>query len=122
MFARIRRCADLSIRRGCGFALLGIWAATVGMAYEALVAVRGGAVMLSLMTAILVLRAMRAPARNYRRTEVWILLDKRHGLPEHRAQGVIGGVLRDRYLWHAQATALGAFGLWLAVFLLSAFG
>lgn len=120
MIERIRDCADVSIRRGCGFALIGIFSAVVGMAHEAIVAVRGAAVMVSLMAAILILRALRAPVRSYRRTETWILLDKRHDLPEPRAQGVIGSILQDRYLWHAQVTAAAALVLWLAVFALRA--
>ena len=63
---------------------------------------------------------MRAAGINYRRTEVWILLDKKiDGWPPHRLQQLIGGILRDRYLWHAEMTALAAGALWMATFLLA---
>jgi hypothetical protein len=119
---RIRTYADLSIRRGCGFALLGIATFMVGMASDAVLAFRSGAIMVSLMMAILLLKGFRAPRRNYKTTEVWILMDKRHGLPESRAQQVFGSVLRDRYLWHAEIVALAALGLWIIAFGLRAFG
>jgi hypothetical protein len=110
---RVRHLADLSIRRGCGFGLIAIATAMTGMAGDIAMAVKGGAVMTTLMGAVLVIKAMRAPATNYRRTEVWIMLDKRiDGWPPHRLQQLIGGTLRERYLWHAEMTAMVAFALW----------
>jgi hypothetical protein len=108
---RIRTYADLSIRRGCGFAFLGIATFMVGMSSDAVLAFRSGAIM-----------GLRAPARSYKLTEVWILMDKSHDLPEPRAQQVFGSVLRDRYLWHAEIVAFGALGLWIIAFGLRAFG
>jgi hypothetical protein len=65
---------------------------------------------------------MRAPIRNYKHTEVWVLLDKQHGLPEPRAQQVIGNVLRDCYLRHATLVAAAAAILWLLAYGLYLFG
>lgn len=115
---RIRYFADVSIRRGCGFALVGIWTATVGMAFDPTLAVRAAALMLTLMGVILVAKGHRAPVRNYRRTELWVLLDKRCGLPPERAQAVLGGVLKDRYLWHADMTLIFALVLWAVALLM----
>jgi hypothetical protein len=112
---RIRHCADLSIQRGCGFGLIAIATAVAGIAWDAAIALRTGAVLVTLMWAILLLKAYRAPTVPYRYTELWILLDKRHGLPEDRAQSVIGGIRRDRLLWHAEVTAVVTAGLWLVV-------
>lgn len=119
---RIRVHADLSIRRGCGFALLGIATFMIGMSSDAVLAFRSGAIMVSLVLVALLLKGMRAPKRSYKKTEVWILLDKRHGLPEARAQQVFGTILRDRYFWHAEIAALAALGLWIITFSLRAFG
>ena len=110
---RIRRLADLSIRRGCGFGLLAVSTAMVGVAHDAALAAYGGAVMVALMGAVLVLKGFRAPGRLYRKTELWLLLDREHGLPEAKAQAVIGGILRDRYYWHARWAATIALALWL---------
>lgn len=109
---RIRYYADLSIRRGCGFGLLAIATAMVGMGHDILLAAKSGAIMLTVMWSVLVAKGLRAPAKSYRRTEVWILLDKRHDLPEYRAQEVFGYVMRERYLWHAQVVAVVALILW----------
>ena len=115
---RIRQSADISIRRGCGFGLLAVSTAMVGVAHDMALAAYGGAVMLALMGAILGLKGLRAPYRSYRTTELWLLLDRNHGLPEASAQPVIGGILRDRYYWHARWTAALSLGLWLLSLLL----
>jgi hypothetical protein len=111
---RIRQFADISIRRACGFGLLAIGTASMGMVSDMFLATKLAAICASAMAAILLFKALQAPTRNYKRTEVWMLLDKHHDLPESRAQLVFGGILRERYMWHATATATGAGILWLA--------
>jgi|JI10StandDraft_1071094.scaffolds.fasta_scaffold153515_2 hypothetical protein len=110
---RIRQCADISIRRGCGFGLLAVSTAMVGVAHDVALAAYGGSIMVALMAAVLALKGFRAPQRRYHTTELWLLLERRHDLPEGRAQAVIGGILRDRYYWHAQWAAGIAAALWL---------
>lgn len=119
---RIRRCADLSIRRACGFGLLAIATTMVGASAQAVLAFKIGAVSATLMAVILILKALEAPRRSYKRTEVWYMLDRRHGLPESRAQHVFSSVLRERYLWHATAAGMLALALWGITFLLRLFG
>lgn len=116
---RIKYYADLSIRRGCAFGLLGIATAMVGAAHDVVLALRIGATCATLMAAILVLKGLQAPSRSYKRTEVWFMLDRQHGLPEPRAQQVFGNVLRDRYIWHAEVVASVAAMMWLLMFGLS---
>jgi hypothetical protein len=119
---RIRHYADISIRRGCGFGFLAIATAMVGTSSEILLSAKIGATSLTLMSMILVLKAMQAPARSYKRTEVWIMLDHRHDLPEQRAQEVFGSILRERYLWHATVAAMIAAALWVLTFSIRLFG
>jgi hypothetical protein len=119
---RIKSYADLSIRRGCAFALLGIGTFMVGMSSDAVLAFRSGAIMASIVLATLLLKGMRAPKRSYKKTEVWILMDKSHSLPEPRAQQVFGTILRERYFWYAEIAAMTALGLWIVAFGLRAFG
>ncbi|MCK6452038.1 MAG: hypothetical protein L6R19_14470 [Alphaproteobacteria bacterium] len=119
---RIRELADISIRRGCGFGLIAIGTASVGASFDAFVAVKLAAICASAMVAILFIKAMQAPTRPYRHTEVWIMLERRHGLPEQRAQQVFGSILRERYMWHATVTATGAGILWFATIALVLFG
>lgn len=119
---RIRYLADLSIRRACGFGLIAIATAAVGMSSDAVLALKLSAISASAMVAILVVKALQAPSRNYKRTEVWIMLEKRHDLPEARAQQVFGNILRERYMWHATVTATAAGVLWLATLAVVLFG
>jgi hypothetical protein len=116
---RVQDCADQSIRRGCGFGFLAVATAMVGMSSEMALAMKMGAIGTSLMAAILVLKGLNAPRRNFKHTEVWILLDRRHNFPDGRAQAVIGNILRERYLWHATWVASAAVTLWLVSFLLN---
>ena len=109
---QIRHYADLSIRRACGFGFLGIATAMVGVYTDILLAMRLAATGVTLMGTVLLLMGLRAPRRNYRKTEVWIMLDRRHNLPEARAQEVFGNILRERYMWHATLVAIAALALW----------
>lgn len=111
---QIKQLADISIRRGCGFGLIAIATAVVGVSSDAFLAMRLAAICATAMVAILLVKAKQAPSRPYKHTEVWIMLQRRHGFPEARAQQVFGNVLRDRYMWHATVTAMAAGILWLA--------
>lgn len=102
---RIEALAELSIRRGLSFAALGIGMAMLGFSFDPAMALGFGAVASLLVSAALALKALAAPRRPYRRTELWILLDGRHDLPEERAQAQIGGLLQRLYLRYAQAIA-----------------
>jgi hypothetical protein len=111
---QIRHYADISIRRACGFGFLAIATTMVGASSELVLSLKIGATSVTLMSIILVLKAMQAPS--YKRTEVWILLNHRHNLPEKRAQEVFGTILRERYLWHATIAAGLAAVLWVLTF------
>ena len=113
---RLRHAADLTIRRAIGFAYIAIGTTMAGMAFDGYLAVKTGAILSTVVAAVLGLKALRAPRRPYKHTELWIVVDKDHGLPEERAQDVIGHVLRERYLWHAQLIAGVAARLWLVGF------
>ena len=119
---RIKEQADVSIRRGCGFGLITIATAAVGVSSDAFLAMKMAAICATSMVAILYFKAMQATSRNYKRTEVWIMLEKKHNLPEARAQQVFGTILRERYMWHATVTATAAGLLWLVALALKLFG
>lgn len=119
---RIREYADISIRRGCGFGFLAVATAMVGTSSEILLSAKIGAISLTLMSMILLLKALQAPRRSYKRTEVWIMLNQNHDLPEPRAQQVFGSILRDRYMWHATVAASIALLMWIVTFAIRLFG
>jgi hypothetical protein len=119
---RLRYFADVSIRRGCSFGLLAIATAVVGMSSDMKLAAKAAAIGMSLMTAILLLKAHQAPTRSYKRTELWILIDRRHDFPAERTQQVLGNLLRERYLRHAEIAGIGALALWAVSFVLHLWG
>ncbi len=110
---RIRQFAELSVRRACGFAALAIVTLMVGLSADPVTALKAGAVSSTLMGVILFVKSVRSPQSDYRKTELWVLLDRRHDLPEAQAMQVIGGVLHDVYLRHAELTAWAAFLFWV---------
>lgn len=111
---RIRFCADYSIRRAMFFATLGITTVMAGLAYDFPMSLRAGAILTTILVVVLWLKGQGALQRRYRATETWLLLDQHHGLPEARAQAVIGNVLRDRYYWHADLVGVAALILWIS--------
>lgn len=112
----IRRCAELSVRRGCGFALMAIVTAMVGFSGEPWIAVRSGAVFVLIAALILFWRGWTARERNYRRTEVWLMIEDSPALPPERLQAMIGGALAEVYFSHARLAAFVALGMAIIAF------
>lgn len=113
---RIRALAVLSVRRGCGFAALAIVAVMVGLSADPVISAKSGAVLTSFTTAVLFWKALEAPRRNHRNTELWILLGRTPEFPEAELGQRINAVLHEVYLWHAERAAMIALVLWLVVF------
>lgn len=101
----IRRCAEISVRRGCGFAAIAIFSAMVGVASEPEICFRLGAASVALTAVILYWRGRNAPTRNFRRTEVWLMIEDAPALPRDRLQSMIGGALAETYMAHAWIAA-----------------
>ena len=118
----IERLADLSVKRGCAFALLAITTVMTGLAGTPLLALKSGAILLSLMVVILAFRALFARNQSCRRTEVWIMLGRDRRPPEALAQRVISEALRTTYWRYAELCAAGSILLWLLALALWALG
>jgi hypothetical protein len=101
----IRRYAEISVRRGCGFAMIAIVSAMVGASSEPEICFRLGAGSVALMAIVLYWRGRTAPTRNFRRTEVWLMIEDAPALPRERLQSMIGGALAEAYLAHAWIAA-----------------
>lgn len=113
---RIRYFAEVSVQRAVGFALLAIFTVFIGLSNDWLLACRAGAILLSLLSAVLLHCAWRAYMKDYRRREIWILLDQWHGLPEQRAHHTISAIMRETFLRYAERGAWGAAAMWLVTF------
>lgn len=111
--------AEETVRRACGFAAFGIFATMIGLSFDPPVAAQAGAILSSLMVAVLFLKAWEAPNRPYRRTELWTILDERHRPPPGLAQRILMNTLQETYLRYARAVAVLAGGLWVLSLLLS---
>lgn len=118
----IERLADLSVKRGCAFALLGILTVMTGLSGTPLLAVKSGAILLALMVVVLSFRALFARNQSCRRTEVWIMLGQHNRPPEAHAQRVIGEALHATYWRYAELAAAGSLLLWILALALWAFG
>ena len=104
-YGDIRRYAELSVRRGCGFALMAIVTAMVGFSGEPWIAVRSGAVFVLIAAVVLFWKGWTARSRNYRHTELWLMIEDAPALPRERLQSLIGGILAEVYFSHARVAA-----------------
>ena len=107
----IRQYAELSVRRGCGFALMAIVTAMVGFSGEPWIAVRAGAVFVLIAAMILYWRGRQARRRNFRHTEVWLMIEDAPALPRERLQTMIGGALSEVYYRYARLAAYVALAM-----------
>lgn len=110
---RIRHHAWASISRACGFGALAIGTAMIGAAALPALAAKIGAAATALMAAILLLKAVNAPKQPYRTTELWVMLDRDHGLPEAHAQRILMGMLQECYARSAKVAIAVALALWI---------
>jgi hypothetical protein len=78
----IRRLADLSIARGCGFAALAVLCVMASLAGNSASVFRAGGTGTLLTAIALILKARYASVETFKRTEVWIMLDKNERPPE----------------------------------------
>ena len=72
----IRRVAMISFARGCGFGGLAIVTTMLGMSYQPELALRVGGYGWLMVTAVLLLMALRAPNTRHTVTEVWLMLPR----------------------------------------------
>jgi hypothetical protein len=117
-----RGIAFFSVGRACLFGLLAIATVIMGLIGWPTVAVRAGAILTTLGAAVLIYRALRAPGRPYRRTEVWVLLRRESTVPEDRAQILISSVLGETYWRFAVYAAAMALFLWTLTILFTLTG
>lgn len=109
---RVDYLAEISIARGCGFAVLAIIVTMCGMAGDLELCLKVGAGLSMLLGIVLAWRAWHAPRRDPRQTEVYLMLDKGRDLPESYPLPQINETLRRIYVKYAEYS--GAMALLLA--------
>ena len=99
---RIEHLADLTVKRGCGFALLAIATVMLGLSYDLVLCFKSGAILEALHGAVLGILAYKAPGWNHRATELWALLNKGADLPPGYPPEQLLEVLRKTYTRYAE--------------------
>ncbi|HEY8267944.1 MAG TPA: hypothetical protein VIG34_04720 [Xanthobacteraceae bacterium] len=118
----MRKVAFASVARACGFGMLAIICVMVGMSFDPRAVFQAGGILTLMMTFILILKARYALTQNYKKTEMWLYLDKNFRPPEAYAQWAASTVLRDAYFTFAMYTALISIVMWIFAFLVAASG
>jgi hypothetical protein len=114
----LRKAAFISVARGCGFGMLAIICVMVGMSFNPRAVFQAGGILTLLMTFILILKARNALTKDYKKTEMWLILPKDFRPPERYAQWATATVMRDAFLTFAQYTALISIVMWLIALLM----
>jgi hypothetical protein len=109
----MRRIAYETVLRACGFGSLAIFCTMVGMSFTPRFAFQTGGFLTTLMALILIYKAYEARTKDYRRTEMWLYLEKHERPPANFAQWASATVLRETYLTFALWTSMVAIALWV---------
>jgi len=118
----MRRVAYETVLRACGFASLAIFCVMIGMSFMPRLAFQTGGFLTTIMTAVLILKAFEARTKDYRRTEMWLYLEKDERPPAPYAQWASATVLRETYLTFAMWTAVISIAMWALALLIAVFG
>lgn len=118
----MRRIAQETVQRACLFGSLAIFCTMVGMSFQPKLAFQTGGILTLFMAIILIYKAHEALTKDYRRTEMWLYLEKHQRPHESVAQWASGMVLREAYLTFAAWTAGIAIVMWVIALVLSLIG
>lgn len=99
--------------RACSFASLAIFCVMVGFSFEPRLAFQIGGTLTLVMVGVLALKAREARTKDYRRTELWLYLEKDQRPPQSYAQFASSTVLRETYMTFAYWTALISVSMWV---------
>lgn len=119
---QMRRIAYETVLRACGFASLAIFCVMVGMSFHPRLAFQAGGFLTTLMALVLIFKAREALTKDYRKTEMWLYIEKDFRPPEAYAQWASATVLRDTYLTFALWTAAISIAMWVIALTFSALG
>jgi len=118
----MRRVAYEIVLRACGFGSLAIFCVMVGMSFDPVLAFQTGGTLTILMALILMYKSYEARTKDYRKTEMWLYIDKRDRPPSHYAQWASATVLRETYLTFALWTSGIAIVMWVIALIASLAG
>jgi hypothetical protein len=115
----MRRIAFETVQRACLFGSLTIFCVMVGFSFEPRLAFQAGGTLTMLMAGVLIYKAREALTKDYKKTEMWLYIEKDFRPPEAYAQWASSTVLRDTYLTFALWTSAIAIAMWVVALLFS---
>lgn len=118
----MRRIAYETVLRACGFGSLAIFCVMVGMSFHPRLAFQAGGFLTMFMALILIFKAREALTKDYRKTEMWLYIEKDFRPPEAYAQWASATILRDTYLTFALWTAAISIVMWVIALFFSVLG
>ena len=118
----MRQVAYETVLRACGFASLAIFCVMIGMSFDPRRAFQAGGFLTTVMAFVLILKSREALTKDYRKTEMWLYIDKQFRPPEAYAQWASATILRDTYLTFAMWTSLISITMWAVALIFSMMG
>jgi len=115
----MRRAAYETVLRACLFGSLAIFCVMVGMSFQPRLAFQIGGTFTTVMALILIYKAREARTKDYRKTEMWLYIEKDFRPPEAYAQWASSTILRETYLTFALWTSAIAIMMWVMALLFS---
>ena len=120
----IDAAVDSCIRRGLGFVGLAVATVMLSLSYDFVLSMRIGGDILAMAAGVMLVFAWRAPKRDHRRSEAWILLsgyspDAAARLSRGEAQQLMAASVRRRMVWHAERVGAGAIAFWAVALLIA---
>lgn len=89
MYDTIERLASISVARGVGFGALTVFCFMISFVGDTTNMLRAGGFGALCIAVILWMKAANAHPRNFKSSEVWIMLDKHQRPPEALAAGMV---------------------------------
>ena len=115
---RLEALADLVIRRALGFASLAIVLVFLSLTFQWALALRSGAMLVTLLWLIVLLKLAYVPSQDMRQSEIWLMVAERHAPDALPMQNAMRQAFANRLRWHADrigAVAICLWGLYLLV-------
>jgi hypothetical protein len=113
--------ADLVIRRALGFVGLAIMLVVLSLSFQLALALRSGALLVTLLWLIVLLKLAYVPNQNMRQSELWLMVAERHSPDALPMQAAMRTAFANRLRWHADRIGAFAISLWGSYLLVSIF-
>ena len=109
---RLEAMADLVIRRAIGFAGLAIVLVVLSLSFQLALALRSGAILVTLLWLIVLLKLVYVPSQDMRHSELWLMVAERHSPDALPMQAAMRMAFAARLRWHADRIGVFAISLW----------